>query len=297
MTTRPLLKQGGTVLIVSPSWFRGEERTYAMESLLNTYGFEAETHVQCHVQFGQFAGSVEERAFAINEAFMDESIDAVICAAGGYGALQLLDGINYELIKKNPKPFVGYSDATALLNAIYAKTGLVTYHGPMGCCMSYKQHPETTQSFLDVVVAGEGQVKLAGNCLKSGEAAGILLGGNMTVFDQLIGTSYMPNADNIILFLEDTTDEKINELDKKLLHLRHSGVLKNVRGVILGEMDKLSDNETPFGKNTKQLVEEYLPNIPAVMNVKCGHDDSLLTFPVGAHIQLTVNDISSKLEF
>ena len=92
----------------------------------------------------------------------------------------------------------------------------------------------------------------------------------------------------MILFLEDTTDEKINELDKKLLHLKHSGFLKQVTGVILGEFDKLQDNKMPFGQNTKQLIERYLPNTPSVMNVKCGHEDTLLTFPYGAQVTLNV---------
>lgn len=297
MSTRPLLQEGGTVMIVSPSWFKGEERTYAMEAFLNTNGFEAETHPHCVLKQGQFSGSMEERLAGIHESFADETINAIVCSGGGYGALQLLDGLNYDLVKQNPKPFVGYSDITAILNAIYAKTGVVTYHGPMGCCMSEKVNAITTNAFIDVVVKGATEVSLAGNCIKAGSATGVLLGGNMTVFDQLIGTEYMPNADNIILFLEDTLNEKINELDKKLLHLKHSGFLKNVRGIILGEMDKMSDNEMPFGKNTKQIIAEYLPNIPAVMNVKCGHEESLLTFPLGETVKLTVNDIKSKLIF
>ncbi len=283
-------------MIVSPSWYRTEERTYAMESYLNTCGFEAETHPHCYLQEGQFAGSKAERVAGFNEAFADKTIDAVMCAAGGYGALQLLDDINYESIKQNPKPFIGYSDVTALLNAIYTKTGMVTYHGPMGCCMSYKEHPVTTQSFMDVVVEGCDSIELAGECVRAGKAEGVLLGGNMTLFDQLIGTEYMPSAENIILFLEDTLDEKINELDKKLLHLKHSGFLKNVRGVILGEMDNMADNDMKFGTSVNGLVEHYLPNIPVIKNVKCGHEDMLLTFPVGAKVKLTVNDIASQIK-
>ena len=284
-------------MIVSPAWYKGEGRTYAMESYLNNLGFETETHPQCLLKEGQFAGTVKERVNAIHEAFLDETIDAIVCSAGGYGSLQLLDSLDYKLIKQNSKPFVGYSDMTALLNAIYTKTGLITYHGPMGCCMSDKENEKTTQSFIDIVVEAKNEIDLAGDCIKEGEASGILLGGNMTIFDQLIGTEYMPKAENVILFLEDTDDEKINELDKKLLHLKYSGFLKNVRGVILGEMDKLDDNKVAFGKSAKELIGQYLPNIPAVQNVKCGHGDSLLTFPVGAKATLIVLDKNSQLQF
>lgn len=294
---RPLLKKGGTVMIVSPAWFRDEARTYGMETYLNAIGFEAETHPHCLLQEGQFSGSKQERLAGIHESFMDNSIHAVIAAGGGYGCLQLLDGLNYDLISKNPKPFCGYSDVTALLNAIYTQTGMVTYHGLMGDVMTDKQHANTTQSFLDVVVEGKGEMNIAGDAVQLGISQGTLVGGNMTIFDQLIGTPYMPNDENVILFLEDTNNEKINELDKKLLHLKHAGFLNKVRGVILGEFHKLSDNDMPFGKNAAELVREYLPGIPCVQNVKCGHEDSILTFPVGAQAQLTVKEAGSQLTF
>ena len=285
---RPILKQGDTIMIISPAWFRGEERTYPMESFLSDLGFEVETHPQCFEKWGQFAGTVEERVTAIHEAFMDETIQGIICAGGGYGCLQLLEYIDYDIVKQNPKVFMGYSDVTALLGAFYAKTGLIGYHGPMGCCMTDKENPETTLAMQNTLFNRKSEIDLKGTCIVKGNAKGVLLGGNMTVFDQLIGTGYMPQADDVILFLEDTTDEKINELDKKLLHLKHSGFLKQVTGVILGEFDKLQDNKMPFGQNTKQLIEKYLPNIPSVMNVKCGHEESLLTFPYGDHVTLNV---------
>lgn len=283
---RPILQKGDTVMIISPSWYKGEERTYPMESFLNALGLEVEVHPQALSKWGQFAGTVEERVAGIHEAFMDDSIQGIFCAGGGYGALQLLEHIDYNIIQQNQKVFAGYSDVTALLSAFYSKAGLVGYHGPMGCCMTYKQSADTTSHMVDMLFNNQNEINLKGDTLHQGQATGLILGGNMTVFDQLIGTPYIPKTENIILFLEDTTDEKINELDKKLLHLKHSGYLQNVRGVILGEMDKLSDNRKPFGQNTQQLIEHYLPNIPAVMNAKCGHEDSLLTFPYGVEVTL-----------
>lgn len=285
---RPTLHKGDTIMIISPSWFKEEARTYPMESYLTNLGFEVETHPQCFERWGQFAGTVEERVTGIHEAFMDNSIQGVVCAGGGYGCLQLLEHIDYRIIKDNPKVFMGYSDITALLGAFYRKAGLIGYHGPMGCFMTEKENPETTKVMQDILLNSKSEIDLKGAHLTKGNAQGVLLGGNMTVFDQLIGTGYQPQAENIILFLEETTDEKINELDKKLLHLKHSGYLKNVRGLILGEMDKLSDNNKPFGRTTQELVDHYLPNIPSVMNVKCGHEESLLTFPYGAHVILNV---------
>ena len=285
---RPILKQGDTIMIISPAWFRGEERTYPMEAFLSDLGYEVETHPQCFEKWGQFAGTVEERVTAIHEAFMDETIQGIVCAGGGYGCLQLLEHIDYDIVKQNPKVFMGYSDVTALLGAFYAKTGLIGYHGPMGCFMTYKEDALTTDIMTSVLRGDTNEIPLKGDGIFNGVAKGVLLGGNMTVFDQLIGTGYMPKAEDVILFLEDTTDEKINELEKKMLHLKHSGFLKQVKGVILGEFDKLQDNKMPFGQNTKQLIEKYLPNIPSVMNVKCGHEDTLLTFPYGDHVTLNV---------
>lgn len=293
---RPTLQKGDSIMIVSPSWYRGESRTYPMEVFLNNLGFEVETHPHCLEQYGQFAGTIEERVIGIHEAFMDDTIDGIFCAGGGYGALQLLEHLDYEIIRSNPKVFMGYSDITALLSAFYAKTGLIGYHGPMGCCMTYKENPITTENMMQILSGNQSHISLLGDVITVGEVEGVLLGGNMTVFDQLIGTEYFPNSENIILFLEDTTDEKMNELDKKLLHLKHIGYLKNVRGLILGEMDKLADNKIPFGRNTQEVIEHYLPNIPSVMNVKCGHEESLLTFPYGAKVVLTTG-AENKLAF
>ncbi len=292
---RPVLHKGDTVMIVSPSWHKGDARTYPMENFLNAHGFEVETHPQCALKWGQVAGTVAERVTAIHEAFLDDSIQGIFCAAGGYGALQLLSQLDYELIRQNPKVFVGYSDITALLAAFYQKAGLVTYHGPMGCFMTDKENEPTTQSMWQMLLAESGTIHLKGDVLQKGESKGVLLGGNMTVFDQLIGTEYMPMADDVILFLEDTTDEKINELDKKLLHLKHAGYLSHVRGVILGEMDKLADNAEPFGFKTKDILARYLPNIPAVMNVKCGHEETLLTFPYGSKVMLQTGEENSLI--
>lgn len=292
---RQTLHKGDTIMIISPAWFCGEERTYPMEAYLSGLGFEVETHPQCFERWGQFAGTVEERVAGIHEAFMDENIQGIVCAGGGYGCLQLLDNIDYSIIQNNPKVFMGYSDITALLGAFYKKAGLIGYHGPMGCFMTYKEDALTTDIMKSVLKCDMNEIPLKGDCIFNGVAKGVLLGGNMTVFDQLIGTEYMPLAENIILFLEDTTDEKINELDKKLLHLKHSGFLKQVKGVILGEFDKLQDNKMPFGQNSKELVEKYLPNIPSVMNVKCGHKDTLLTFPYGAPVTLNVGTVSNLI--
>jgi muramoyltetrapeptide carboxypeptidase len=276
---RPTLQKGDTIMIISPSWYRGESRTYPMEVFLNNLGFEVETHPQCLEQWGQFSGTIEERITGIHEAFQDSSVDGIICGGGGYGALQLLEHIDYDIIKKNPKVFMGYSDVTALLGAFYSKAGLIGYHGPMGCCMSDKENPMTTEHMMQILLGEKKYINLSGDMLNQGQAEGLLLGGNMTLFDQLLGTKYLPISENIIL-----------------LHLKHTGYLDHVRGVILGEMDKLTDNEIPFGRNTQELIEHYLPNIPSVMNVKCGHEESLLTFPYGETVQLKTGT-ENKLTF
>jgi muramoyltetrapeptide carboxypeptidase len=290
------LKEGGTVAIVAPSWFPDAEKLYRGELSLNGMGFEVDVQAQCSSQWGQFAGAPEERVTAIHECFMDDNIDAIMAARGGYGALQLLDKLDYDLISKHHKPFVGFSDSTALLNAIYAKTGKVTYHGPMAdSTFGHRTDEIDVRGFLDAVVHQKPELTLdGGKSLHFGSAKGVLLGGNMSVFDQLIGTEYMPNADDIILLLEDV-GEKINELDKKLIHLKHCGFLANVRGVILGGMETLEDNDEPYGFSIAETIANYLPDAPVVTAVHAGHGDHLITLPIGAEVKLHANDLYPKI--
>ncbi len=281
-----------TLGIFSPSWWLEKEKLEQAKQHLEQLGFGVVIHEQNYItDKGQVAGNTEERCDALYELLENPEIDGVMFAAGGYGALQMLPALDYERIKKPAKPVIGYSDGTALLNAIYAKCGKISYHSTMPVTIAARPHNNTDESLIDVLLQGNTSVDFAGfsksKLLQKGQAEGVLLGGNMTVFEQLLGTPYMPKTENIILLMEEASNEKINELDKKLLHLSNAGYLNNVRGLILAGMEDLSDNDKPFGFNVGEIVSRYLPSdIPVITNTPCGHGESIITLPIGAKCKI-----------
>jgi len=298
----PLPQKGERVALFAPSYWVDEETVKIAWKTLSEMGFVVVVPEQLQYRQGQVGGTAEQRAHTLHQLFQDEEIKAVFAVRGGYGALQLLDHLDYDLLKAHPTAFIGSSDSTALLNAIYARTGLVGYHGPMFGSMPHKEHldPQTVSS-LQVVLNGGNHVNLDSEVhpvQRAKSIGGTLIGGNARVFDQLIGTPYFPQDDSIILMLEDV-NEKVNELDKNFLHLKHAGILPYVQGVIIGEEKFFDDNaEQPFGMAVSEVLQRYFPNdIPLVCNVSCGHGKKILTTPIGAEVILDVTAVSSHISW
>lgn len=302
----PALKEGGTIGIVSPARWPEPQWLLACKSLLEVRGFDVVIHAQNYLKEGQLAGSDTARAEALMEMFIDPSIDAILAARGGANAIRIVDRLDYEMIKSHPKPFVGFSDISLLLNAITRQTGMITYHGPMAWNFANDHDPRvegdfftalqnTTRSFVmhfpDVEVVRQGEVE------------GALVGGNITRLELLMATPYDWSAKGGILFIEDV-DEVLYKIDEKLQHLRLAGRFEGVRAVIIGEMVDIGDGETgfarpadkPFGRTLRQIFMENLPpHIPLCFNFPCGHGKYLTTLPLGAQVKLSLNPRGAEL--
>lgn len=296
------LQRGGTIGVVSPGWWAPEQNLWAGVEMLNAMGFEVDLHDQNMFKHGQLAGTPEERVFAFHELLQDPDVDAIMFARGGYGSCQILDKLDYNLIRKAQKPIIGFSDATMILNAIQTKSGLVTFHGPMMEWFMSKPSDVTTQSFMSAMTDGDfSKYEKLGSPLRMGEAKGKLIGGNSTLLDQLVGTPYaFTEKEDVVLFFEDAGPcTRPNDMDKFLNHMKLAGVFDqvNVTGVIVEHMDTLEDNDVPFGKSVPDIYLEHFPNVPVVGNVDCGHGNHILTFPVGAQVELSAqpNDVSMTL--
>lgn len=279
-----------TIGLFSPSWWVPELTVRKTATFLKEQGVNVFIHPQALARSsGQTAGAPSKRVKALHELYENDDVDIILCMRGGYGALQLLDRINYKLIAKNPKPLVGFSDATALLNAIYEKTGTIGFHAPTG--KHFVDHPETAgqdfQHLLSLIGDTDELFIPAKKIINEGASVGTLVGGNMTVFDQLIGTPYMPTDENIILCLEEV-GEKVNELDKKLLHLKHSGFLNRVTGAVFGTLSNMSDNAMPFDQTPLRIFRKHLKKIPMVMGAPFGHISYNATLPIGAKVAFEV---------
>ena len=266
--------------------------------------------------------SIEDRINDLHAAFQDKSINCILTAIGGYNSNQILNYIDYDLIRNNPKIICGFSDITAILNAIYAKTGLITYYGPHFSTFGMKKGLEyTKENFIKCLTNEQFNI----NCAKEysddawylnqnnrkfisndgiqvinyGKASGTILGGNLDTFNLLIGTDYMPKDEKIILFIEDDAlsgEHFINDFDRDLESLLQTDMLKKIKGIVVGRAQLVCE------MNDKKWIELFsnkkqLKNIPIVFNADFGHTTPIFTFPIGGTCEMNINknEISIKI--
>jgi muramoyltetrapeptide carboxypeptidase len=271
----------GTIAIIAPS-SRGQP-DLAGVSLLEKRGFKVKVHPQNFLTDNQSAGSAAQRAMAITDVFADPKIDCVMSARGGNRVMHTLPMLDFSVFKTNPKPLIGFSDGTALLNAIYAQTGVITYHGPTLSRLAKAQSGELDQMIAALQGKGSTLNWAEAQTMQGGKASGPLIGGNLSVFCALAGTPYMPKAKGAILFLEDIGDQ-LSRYDRMLAQLRLSGILNEVSGLIFGRMLSEGDSSvTPFGFSLEDIIAEHTRhlNIPILMDAPFGHSGPLCTLPVG----------------
>jgi len=220
-------------------------------------------------------------------------VKAIFCARGGYGTLRLLDKIDYDLISRNPKVIVGYSDITALLLAIYKKTGLVTFHGPV--VKEFKKNEnQNLRLFLDLF-STQDSVRLdlqEGEALIPGKASGILLGGNLSLISHLIGTPFMPHFKETILFVEER-GEALYRIDRMMTHLRLSGMLDQIEGLIIGRFIECGDI-SDIHNLIMDMVSDL--NIPMVSGLPVGHEALNVTLPLGLKATLDTEKMMISID-
>ncbi|MFZ2125863.1 MAG: S66 peptidase family protein [Candidatus Saccharimonadales bacterium] len=268
------------------------------------------------------SSSIASRVEDLHEAFADTNVKGILTVIGGFNSNQLLDYIDWELISRNPKVICGFSDITALNNAIYAKTGLVTYSGPhyssfgqklyfdytldyfKKCCMNNDQFPiYASDNWSDdhwhnnqddrLLMPNSGFV-----VINEGQAEGTLLGGNLCTFNLLQGTPYMPSLENSILFIEDDVignHMDFAEFDRNLQSLIHMPEFKGVKGIVIGRFQKASViNDSLLQQIIKSKRE--LDNMPVISGVDFGHSDPKITFPIGGAVAIDT-DADVKIRF
>lgn len=225
------------------------------------------------------AGIDEEKLEDLHNFFLDPEIKAIFCLRGGYGSIRLINKINYELIKNNPKIFAGYSDITALCTMFLKRAGLITYHAPMfqGDFGVDEVSKFTLNRFLEVITEDKKQTLKAEKIYKQGNANGITFGGNLSTIVSLCGLDFIPNED-FIFFTEDI-NEPTYKIDKMFRQLLNIDIFrKNLKGLILGDFTGI-DNENYLEDLFKELSLEL--NIPILGGFKITHEKDKITVPVG----------------
>lgn len=302
------LKKGDTIGLIAPaSSFSDEAYQNALDHL-RYFGFEVKEGKHLHDQKGYLAGEDLARAADINAFFADDTIDGIWCLRGGYGTTRLLSMLDYKMIKKNPKALIGYSDITALLMAIYHKTGLVGFHGPVAT----SDFPEYSEKYFRAVVmegktavyplAKENQEKgleddaFAARTIRSGQAQGKLLGGNLSLLSAMIGTPYMPSAKNAIVFIEDI-GEKPYRIDRMMTQLLESGWLQEASGLALGIFNDCHPDEGDRSLTLKEVIDDRIKglNIPIAYGYSFGHISNQMTLPIGGKVAMDADKISIRL--
>jgi len=240
---------------------------------------------------GYLAGADTDRVADLHAMFADPGIRGILCIRGGYGAMRLLDALDYDLIRQDPKVFIGYSDITALHLAFQMRASLVTFHGPMARALA-KPDSHDLLGLLRAVTRPEplGPVENppggpAIETLVPGTAVGELVGGNAALLSALVGTPYQPSFWGKILFVEDLGDH-LYRLDRKFVHLRLAGVLAQVAGLIVGECT--FKEEAGQSLSLRDILQDLIVPLgkPAIYGLACGHGTYHLTLPLGVRARL-----------
>ncbi|MDD2216376.1 MAG: LD-carboxypeptidase [Eubacteriales bacterium] len=299
-----ILKSGDRVALIAPSSPVSEEK---LERSLESVGFLGLIPVlypSCTMKNGYLAGTDNARAKDVNDAFANPSIDGIFCLRGGFGATKILPLLDYNLIKKNPKMFLGYSDITALHIVLNQRCELVTVHGPMPT-RGYHTLDYLSLQSLTYALFCEGPIGLAPTppdepieILCPGTAEGLIIGGNLSVMAAALGSPYEVDTKGKILFIEDV-DERPYRLDRNLTALALAGKFEDCAGIILGtfadcEEPELEENET---LTLTQIFDQVIKPFgkPTINNFRAGHIYPQVSIPMGVRTRLDA--INGTVEF
>ena len=294
------LKQGSRIGLVAPAGalLEHDDLKRATE-VCRALGFEPQVSPNAGRKYGYLGGRDEERLADLNGAIRDPGVDAIWCLRGGYGVTRILHAVDYDALAQTPKVLIGYSDITALLNAVTRITGIVTFHGPIARANLTRfsrehleravRHPRPAgrlsrvESPADVLGAPQGRIVT----LRSGTAEGPLAGGNLTLLQALVGTPYFPDLQGAILFIEDV-GEDLYRVDRVLAHLRTVGALDRLAGVAVGRFTEMK-KATPDGAlGFVEILETYFGplEVPVAYGFPIGHVDDQWTLPLGVRARL-----------
>jgi len=255
-----------------------------LESIIEKLGYKIKYGSSCYASEGYLAGTDDLRVNDIHEMFLDPEIKAIICMKGGYGASRIVDKIDYQIIEKNPKLFMGFSDITVLLNNFSKYANLPTIHGQVGIFLGREDIDDVSlndfKKLLNEDMSGRLFHNSEARCLNSGIAKGKIVGGNLTLITNLVGSMYDIDFKDNIVFIEEV-DEQPYKIDRMFAQLRLSGKLSQAKGFIFGHF---TNCDTPDNTQTvEQLINEYFNNInvPVITNFASGHEFPFFNIPIG----------------
>lgn len=287
----PRLAQGDKVGICAPAGAIDDlAEIHTFTQVLKNLGFRVKVSEHASGKFGYFSGEDKERAADFMELICDEEIKGIFALRGGWGCARMLPHLDFDIIARNPKVIVGFSDITTLLNAITSRTGIVTFHGPSGNSSwndySINYLSKTVMKNRPAFYRNEGSDAPI-ITYRSGKATGQLYGGNLSVIASLIGSEYLPDWKGKILFLEDVNEEPYR-IDRMLTQLELAGVLKDLAGVVLGGFRKCEAEEIDRSFTLEEVFAQHFSErpYPVYYGAQIGHIQNKFTLPVGLEAEM-----------
>ena len=290
------LKFGDTLGFIAPS---GAVRTEgAIERAVQEterMGFKVKLGESAGQKYGYLSGTDELRARDINAMFADDEVDAIVCLRGGYGAMRILDKIDYDLIARHPKIFVGFSDITALHIALLNRCGLATFHGPMAAAnwagkpLDDFSRDSMYRSLMNAVPAGElsNPPEYPRQMVNPGQAEGLLVGGNLMLIASSLGTPWEIDTKGRIIFIEEV-GERTYCVDRMLTQLRLAGKFDECAGVVFGDFADCPVEYPEFGLTLEEIIRDVVAPCgkPIFTGLRCGHCTPKLTLPFGVKCRM-----------
>lgn len=287
------LKPGDTIGLIAPSFPIKEEELKDCIALLEAMGY----HVKVGGELAKLsnfhnylAGEAKKRADDINAMFADPEVNAIFCVRGGYGSSQTMEFLDFDVIRANPKIFVGYSDITNILSVLQMYGNLVAFHGPM-VCSNMRKHfdPYTKESFFRALNLGDEPIAFTNppeedgfHTINPGSASGMLAGGNVSLLGRACGTFYQLETAGKILFLEEV-EESIPSIDMYLTQMRMAGLFENVAGILLGDFTDCTNDRYDGSYKIDEFLQDWFGklSVPVMSHIRSGHSKPMGTLPMG----------------
>lgn len=296
MITPPQLQKGDTIAIVATARKNIDDNLKPAISWLKNWGLEVVIGNTIGLDYNQLAGTDEQRAADFQKQLDNPNIKAIWCVRGGYGTVRMVDLLDFTKFKQHPKWIIGFSDVTVLhshLNTL----GFASIHGIMP--VSSKASEEAKETLRKALFGETLTYTLPCDAMnRFGVAKGELVGGNLSILYSLFGSESAIDCSDKILFMEDL-DEYLYHLDRMMMNLKRNGCLESLKGIIVGGMTKMKDNEIPWGKNALEIIDDVTKkyNIPIIYNFPAGHmaDNRALIF--GKQVTMDVNSLESTVVF
>lgn len=295
------LKQGDTIAIVAPAGIiKTDASIYEAAELIKTWGLHVIIGKHVFEGSNHFSATDENRLSDLQTALDTPSIKAIWCARGGYGTVRIIDDLDFTAFKKTPKWIIGYSDITVLHSHVH-NLGIQTIHGMMPVNVEFPQE-KRKMSELTLQQALFGELKAytipSSEYNKTGNTSGLIVGGNLTILENLLGTNSCINTKGKILFFEEIGEYKYH-IDRLLQGLKRNGYFDNCSGIIVGGMSHIKKNNPSYGLTIEELILEAIPNknIPIIFDFPSGHDPENRALYLGRNIEMAVDKTSSSIKF